>query len=86
MQILHVQILQVGDCMGLMFQTGLSWGRVASARLGMAGLIGCMARGWCRVAGGKRQGVGLPAAMPCLKKPNLGRQEGRETGLAPFRF
>lgn len=25
-QILHVQILQVGDCMGLMFQTGLLWG------------------------------------------------------------
>jgi hypothetical protein len=53
------------------------------ARFGKAGLIGCMARGWCRGVGGKRQGVGLPAdALP--EKTNLGRQEGRETGLAPF--
>jgi len=43
-----------------------------------------MARGWCRGAGGKQQGVvWLPAdALP--EKTNLGRQEGRETGLAPF--
>ena len=49
-------------------------------RFGKAVLIGCMARGWCRGAGGKRQGVGLPAdVLP--EKPNLGRQEAGKQAL-----
>ena len=39
-QILHVQILQVGDCMGLMFQAGLSWGCFTN-----------LFSGWCRAVG-----------------------------------
>jgi len=48
----------------------------------MAGLIGCMARGWCRGVGGKRQGVGLPAdALP--EKTKLGTAGGQGNRPCP---
>ena len=82
LEIPKVQILQVGDCMGLMFQTGLLWGCFASAvwqggfnRLHGAGLVSGSGRQTAR------GGAACRDALP--EKTKLGTAGGQGNRPCP---